>query len=83
MNNIQLSLVGIPIGIVVVCYGFVANYLNQWCACAPPNIENYCSCTPFDWTFPTIGGIIIIASLVVWAWLFTNKRHNTKAKEPV
>jgi len=77
MNNTQLSLVGILIGFIVVCLGFVVNVLGEWCAEASPLFGGYRACTPFDWTIPTIGGIIIIMSLVGWAWATKNKRHIT------
>ena len=39
MNNTQLSLVGILIGFIVICLGFVVNVLGEWCAEASHCLE--------------------------------------------
>ena len=79
LSTTRLSAVGIIVGLIVVGFGFVNNLFELWCACAPPNIGNYCTCTPFDWTVPAIGGIIIVVSLVVLAWSSRNKRLSENA----
>jgi len=64
----KLFAVGIIAGFVVICIGFLENEYERWCACAAPMIENYCACTPFDWTLPAIGIAVATLSLVGLAW---------------